>query len=544
MGRKLALIIGNSQYEDAGLARLSAPDADVNALADVLRDTSIGAFDAVESIVNQSFAHTRRAIARFFDERKRDDLLLLYFSGHGVRDEYGQLHLAVRDTERSLLAATAIEAAFVSECMDRSASKRLVLVLDCCHSGAFGYGAKSAHGASVGTAVAFEGTGRGRVVLTATDATQFAWEGDTIVGEANPSLFTRHVTEGLRTGAADLDRDGIVTIDELYEYVYEQVLNDTAKQTPGKWAFGQQGEIVIARNPSVAVVHGDAPIVRPAIKNRVATDDRSEIAQPFVAAIEALIARARQPVGIATVLAVAAVVVIIALSGRPGPPVEPAASTPRTQDAPLEPTPAAVNSTPAVLPNPETKPVPNAVPPNSGRAGVSRRAGGAAPEVSKPAGPTTGVNATPVSEATPPRAAETPAPAPAAAEPPDNRALAAAFPLRPTTPVSAEAQIKNVLARYTEAHGGKDVDALKEIWPSVPVLSLRKAYGDIASQTVKLTNCSEPVPQGVVADVECNEEVSSKFTTGGGRTQRSRAKFSLRREGDHWVIGQISRRPL
>ena len=162
------------------------------------------------------------------------------------------MYLAVRDTERAILAGTAIEASYVTTRMDRSASKRLVLVLDCCHSGAFGYGAKAAQGATVGTATAFEGTGRGRVVLTATDSTQYAWEGDQVLGEVENSLFTHYMIEGLRTGAADRDEDGLITIDELYDYVYEHVLNETPKQTPGKWAFGQQGEIVIAQNAAAS----------------------------------------------------------------------------------------------------------------------------------------------------------------------------------------------------------------------------------------------------------------------------------------------------
>src|SRR5262245_28577649 len=257
MARKLALIIGNSQYDDAGLAKLAAPDVDVRALADVLKAPGIGGFDEVIPLMNEGLATVRRSIARFFDLRHRDDLLFMYFSGHGIRDEQGHLYLAVRDTERSILAGTAIEASYVTARMDRSASKRLVLVLDCCHSGAFGHGAKSAQGATVGTATVFEGTGRGRVVLTATDSTQYAWEGDQILGDIENSLFTHYMIEGLRTGEADRDEDGLITIDELYDYVYEHVLNDTPKQTPGKWAFGQQGDIVIAQ--SVCASHAALP---------------------------------------------------------------------------------------------------------------------------------------------------------------------------------------------------------------------------------------------------------------------------------------------
>jgi hypothetical protein len=253
MARKLALIIGNSQYEDACLSRLAAPDVDVRSLATVLKAPRIGGFDEVTPLLNEGLATVRKAIARFFDQKHRDDLLLLYFSGHGVRDEQGHLYLAVRDTERAVLAGTAIEASYITARMDRSASKRLVLVLDCCHSGAFGYGSKAAQGASVGTATAFEGTGRGRVVLTATDSTQFAWEGDQVVGDVENSLFTHYLIDGLNSGAADRDEDGEITIDELYDYVYEKVLSETPKQTPGKWAYGQQGDIIIAQNPSVTV---------------------------------------------------------------------------------------------------------------------------------------------------------------------------------------------------------------------------------------------------------------------------------------------------
>src|SRR5688572_14141015 len=254
MARKLALVIGNSQYQDACLAKLTAPEVDVRELVDTLQSPNIGSFDEVVPLLNEDCATVRRAIARFFEARGRDDLLLMYFSGHGVRDDHGHLYLAVRDTERDLLSGTAIEASFVTARMDRSLSKRLVLILDCCHSGAFGYGAKGVHGASVGTATAFEGTGRGRVVLTATDSTQYAWEGDQVSGETDNSLFTHHLIEGLKSGAADRDEDGLITIDELYEYIHDQVLNDTTKQTPGKWAFGQQGEIVIAQNLAITRV--------------------------------------------------------------------------------------------------------------------------------------------------------------------------------------------------------------------------------------------------------------------------------------------------
>jgi hypothetical protein len=130
-------------------------------------------------------------------------------------------------TERELLTGTAVPASFLTEEMDASRSRRQVLILDCCHSGAFARGAKGTVGGSVGTAEAFRGTGSGRVVLTATDSTQYAWEGDEVRGLSQASTFNRHLVEGLRTGAADVNHDGWITLDELYEYVYDQVLQTT-----------------------------------------------------------------------------------------------------------------------------------------------------------------------------------------------------------------------------------------------------------------------------------------------------------------------------
>ena len=85
MSRKLALIIGNSEFDDGNLAQLTTPSTDANALAEILRDPEIGGFDQVEALVNQPSTTIRRAISGFFVERERDDLLLLYFSGHGIR---------------------------------------------------------------------------------------------------------------------------------------------------------------------------------------------------------------------------------------------------------------------------------------------------------------------------------------------------------------------------------------------------------------------------------------------------------------------------
>ncbi len=245
MSGKYALIIGNTEYTDSGLAKLNAPGKDAEDFARALQSADIAAFDEVVTYINENVYTLNEAIEGFFSGKKLDDLLVFYFSGHGVRDESGSLFLAVKNTNRSRLQSTAITTDFVRKLMGQSRSKRQVIILDCCNSGAFASGTKAETGGSMGIAAAFEGTGYGHVVLTATDSTQFAWEGDKIIGSGTTnSLFTHFLIKGLE-GDADEDGDGKITVDELYDYAYEKIINRTSKQTPGKWSYKQQGEIVL-----------------------------------------------------------------------------------------------------------------------------------------------------------------------------------------------------------------------------------------------------------------------------------------------------------
>lgn len=265
MSKRLALIIGNSLYRDTTLSRLVSPDADVGALTDALLDPELGGFDDVKLLVNSASYIVRTEIVNFFSRKTRTDLLLFYFSGHGVLDDRGRLYLAVKDTDTKALRAKAIPANFITDEMDNSRSKRQVVILDCCHSGAFARGTKGAPGASVGTASAFEGLGFGRVILTASDATQYAWEGNQIIGDAENSLFTHFIVQGIQTGEADSNRDGKITVDELYDYAYSRILDKTPKQVPGKWSFKEQGELIIAKSPLMDIPsdsYKEIPVIR------------------------------------------------------------------------------------------------------------------------------------------------------------------------------------------------------------------------------------------------------------------------------------------
>jgi uncharacterized RDD family membrane protein YckC len=257
-GTRSALIVASDAYTDPGLRRLRAPASDAQALAAVLRDPQIGGFE-VRTLLNEPAHEVNEAVEEFFADRAPDDLLLVHFSCHGVKDEGGQLHFATANTKLLRLGATAVAAEFVNRCMGRSRSRRVVLLLDCCYAGAFERGMTARAGA--GVAIKEQFGGRGRAVITASSAMEYAFEGDELADtrELAPSVFTSALVEGLETGEADRDQDGMVALDELYDYVYDKVQAATPNQTPGKWTFGVQGDLYIARRSRPVTIPAPLP---------------------------------------------------------------------------------------------------------------------------------------------------------------------------------------------------------------------------------------------------------------------------------------------
>jgi uncharacterized caspase-like protein len=108
-GRRVALLVGCSDYQDPKFHQLPAPVQDVDALRRVLADPTIGDF-AVEKLFNKPSTEVREQIESFFANRKPDDLLLLYFSCHGILDPRGRLYFIAADTKKESLDATGISA--------------------------------------------------------------------------------------------------------------------------------------------------------------------------------------------------------------------------------------------------------------------------------------------------------------------------------------------------------------------------------------------------------------------------------------------------
>ena len=78
---------------------------------------------------------------------------------------------------------------------------------------------------------------------------QYSFEGDRREGVGQRSVFTHAVVQGLETGEADMDKNGLVSYTELYNYAYDRVIDETPMQKPGMWVFGLEGDVIVANNP-------------------------------------------------------------------------------------------------------------------------------------------------------------------------------------------------------------------------------------------------------------------------------------------------------
>ncbi|XVV03956.1 caspase, EACC1-associated type [Actinosynnema sp. CA-248983] len=297
MGR-YALLVATGEYEDARLSRLRAPSQDVERLAALLEDPDVGGFAGVRVLRDAADNEIRRAVEDVLASRTPDDLVLLYFSCHGLTTPARRLYFAAANTLQDRPAGTAIPRSFVNEQLEDCRAAGRILVLDCCFSGAFVEGFKDA------SATVLDDTAQGYVVLTASNAYEYAFEEDTLSLEApRASLFTDVLIEGLSSGAADLDGDGWVDVNELFGYAHREVRRRRPDQTPQ--FFAQAG------GPPLRVARAGRSVPTAVRRSASYTSGQLLVARGFRAAAEP-VCRTLGPLGRRSVLFVRGVPVELA----------------------------------------------------------------------------------------------------------------------------------------------------------------------------------------------------------------------------------------
>jgi formylglycine-generating enzyme required for sulfatase activity len=244
---KVALLIGVSDYEP-GLEPLPSAIRDIEAMQQVLANPEMGDFAIADITVlpNPDRQTMETAIYRLFANRQKDDLVLLYFSGHGVLDDSHEFYFSSRSTQKEqgrLVPTTAVVARSVQSWMEQSRSQRQVIILDSCFSGAFARGVTAKDSGSVNLEQ-FLG-GKGRAILTASTSTQYALTQEGL----DLSVYTHYLVEGIRTGGADLDNDGFIAVEELHTYASSKVREAAPAMTPEFYPVKEGFKIILAKSP-------------------------------------------------------------------------------------------------------------------------------------------------------------------------------------------------------------------------------------------------------------------------------------------------------
>ena len=236
-GRNIGLAIGINDYLDPKLSYLRFAKKDAEDMRTVLLNPDIGVFDEIVPLINETKYNVKKGIEKLLlKDATSDDLVIIYFSGHGKLDFKFELNLLLKDTETDYLMSTALNYNFITDCIEQSKCKKVVIILDCCHGGAAGIKGDILKALS-------ETSGSGTFILSATTGSNMAKE----VQELENGIFTHFLLEGLRKGDADLDGDGSIDILELYEYASKKCNDKYSQVATIKTTF--EKKIVIGKNP-------------------------------------------------------------------------------------------------------------------------------------------------------------------------------------------------------------------------------------------------------------------------------------------------------
>jgi uncharacterized caspase-like protein len=217
MSRRYALVVGVGSYAQLDPLRSAVRDAEM--MAHVLK--YVAGFDEVGTLLEPDQSRLAEAIECLFASRSPDDVILLYYSGHGIKDERGGLYLTVPATRKhasgELVRASAVSCRHIHDVMGASRSRRHIVVLDCCFSGAFAEGMLAKDSGNLDLRAQLGG--EGRVVLASSASTQYSFD----AAETGLSTYTQFLVHGIASGEADLNHDGAITVDELHEYARARV---------------------------------------------------------------------------------------------------------------------------------------------------------------------------------------------------------------------------------------------------------------------------------------------------------------------------------
>jgi tetratricopeptide (TPR) repeat protein len=247
--RGYAVVIGVAKYEKLAPGdNLTFPESDASSIRQVLISKQGGAFpDAnVKLLVGKdaTLENVRQALEVWLPSQVQEqDRALVYFAGHGFV-KAGKGYLAPWDVDPANPDTTGYPMDSVGRDLQHLKAKWKVLLVDACHSGRIVGGSTDE---AVNTQLAQLPSGF--LNLTATGARESSYE-DPRLGYG---VFTYFVKKGLEGNADAPPCDGIITAEELVDYVRREVSSYVKRygqsQTPTDHDRDYDNNMVLGVNP-------------------------------------------------------------------------------------------------------------------------------------------------------------------------------------------------------------------------------------------------------------------------------------------------------
>jgi uncharacterized caspase-like protein len=231
-----AVIIGVGRYQSTDIPSLRYTVSDAESLYQIL--VGPGGFNKEHVLLitdktekTPTLRNIKWALGTFLARSAaKDDTVVIFFAGHGApevdqrgveRDGLAK-YLIPSDADPDDLYSTALPMDEMQTIFGRVEAERMVVFLDACYSGAAGgrtFSSKRTRANNLDDQFLERLTrSKGRAIITASRPSEVSIE----LPELGHGIFTYYLVQGLN-GAADLNKDGIVTIQKLYEYLAQQV---------------------------------------------------------------------------------------------------------------------------------------------------------------------------------------------------------------------------------------------------------------------------------------------------------------------------------
>ncbi len=248
--RSYAVIVGISKYQNLpGNLQLQFAERDAQSIYTILISPEGGNFKAENVHVLTGAKATLAGLRREIDTwlpavAKDDDRVLIYFAGHGFVYS-GKGYLAPYDVDLKNIGATGYPMDELGSVIGgKIRAKSKILLTDACHSGAISPEDTQNLNRTLGD------LNKSLFSLTASRDRERSFESPDL--EGGHGVFTYYVVKGLE-GAADVSHDGIVSADELAEYVHTNVREATSgQQNPTSERGSFDPEMLLAWVPSGA----------------------------------------------------------------------------------------------------------------------------------------------------------------------------------------------------------------------------------------------------------------------------------------------------